>query len=163
MCVCIHILHVEFHIALHRVLLTSRAGWRDWLQIMVKLKVILIVCRQIPRVKRSIAELLALSMSTADTHTHFFFHSIPHVFSLMSTVTFALRVYDGACMCAYGWAQRESVASWLIGLTRLVSACGWGPIKRECWSIPDGLTAVVCVAKKSYPATLTSASLYTHS
>lgn len=96
MCVCIHILHVEFHIALHRVLLTSRAGWRDWLQIMVKLKVILIVSRQIPRVKRSIAELLALSMSTADTHTHFF---------SFYTACFFTYVHGHLCSSSLRWCM----------------------------------------------------------
>lgn len=90
---------------------------------MVKLKVILIVCRQIPRVKRSIAELLALSMSIADTHTQFFltlycmfFHLCPR-----SPLLFESTMVH---VCARTVVPEESVASWLIGLTRLVSACG---------------------------------------
>ncbi len=99
-CVCVHVhFPYAFHVALHRVLLTARAGWRDWLQIMIKLKVFLIVCRQIPRVKRSMAQLLALRyLSHIHTHTHLSLTAL-HCFALTSTVTFAPPLYQCVCSC----------------------------------------------------------------
>ena len=111
------------------------------MQIMIKLKVFLIVCRQIPRARRSIA----FSHTHTHTHTHTLL-SLSFLLLLRSPLLhqfISVHVYMSVAT-----ERRESSASRLIGLTHLAGMCALRLIKQEHWSILDGLAAVIYDMKK---------------